>query len=200
MVLRIRDTHVGAWIAYLLPVVQTHWILQGDGSELTGFPLGIFSETGSFYATTNNIQISGSLNVSGSNHQLSGSMVHSGSLTLSGSLFQSGSITTDGDIRATGDVIANYTSDITLKDNIETLTGTLDKIDNIRGVEFDWNNNQQSYTGHDIGVVAQEVELEYPDLVVTRNNGIKAVKYEKLVAVLIEAIKDLNEKIEKLNK
>ena len=125
-------------------------------------------------------------------------MVHSGSLTLSGSLFQSGSITTDGDIRATGDVIANYTSDITLKDNIETLTGTLDKIDNILGVEFDWNNNQQSYTGHDIGVVAQEVELEYPDLVVTRNNGIKAVKYEKLVAVLIEGIKELRKEIKEL--
>jgi len=51
-----------------------------------------------------------------------------------------------------------------------------------------------------MGIIAQEVEKFFPEIVVTRENGFKAVKYEKLVAVLIEAIKDLNTKIDNLNK
>jgi hypothetical protein len=49
--------------------------------------------------------------------------------------------------------------------------------------------------GHDIGVIAQEVEKVFPEIVTTRNNGYKAVKYEKLTAVLIEAVKELTEKL-----
>ena len=47
----------------------------------------------------------------------------------------------------------------------------------------------------DVGIIAQEVEEVFPDLVETRENGYKAVKYDKLVAVLIEAVKELNEKV-----
>lgn len=55
------------------------------------------------------------------------------------------------------------------------------------------------YKGHDLGVVAQEIEKVFPELVATRDTGYKAVKYEKLVAVLIQAVKELNEKVEKLS-
>ena len=51
-------------------------------------------------------------------------------------------------------------------------------------------------SGHDIGVMAQEVERIAPELVITRDNGYKAVKYEKMIALLIEAIKDLSREIE----
>ena len=63
---------------------------------------------------------------------------------------------------------------------------------------FDWiaKDGIHDNKGHDMGIIAQEVEKFFPEIVVTRPNGYKAVKYEKLVAVLIEAIKDLNKKIE----
>jgi hypothetical protein len=55
-------------------------------------------------------------------------------------------------------------------------------------------------SGHDIGVIAQEIEKIAPELVITRDNGYKAVKYEKMIALLIEAIKDLSREIELLKK
>jgi uncharacterized protein YlzI (FlbEa/FlbD family) len=55
-------------------------------------------------------------------------------------------------------------------------------------------------SGHDIGIIAQEVERIAPELVITRDNGYKAVKYEKMIALLIEAIKDLSREIESLKK
>ncbi len=52
--------------------------------------------------------------------------------------------------------------------------------------------------GHDIGVIAQEIERVIPEVVITRENGYMAVRYEKIVALLIQAIKELDLEIEKL--
>jgi hypothetical protein len=49
-----------------------------------------------------------------------------------------------------------------------------------------------------VGVIAQEIEAILPEIVTTRDSGFKGVKYEKLVALLIEAIRELNEKVDKL--
>tara|TARA_R110000822_G_scaffold145919_1_gene284840 strand:- start:1764 stop:2384 length:621 start_codon:yes stop_codon:yes gene_type:complete len=106
--------------------------------------------------------------------------------------------TTAGLIRATNDVVAFYSSDKRLKDNIKPIEGALDKVSKLGGYEFDWNNKQDVYQGHDIGVIAQEVEAVFPELVTTRDSGFKAVKYEKLVSVLIEAIKELRAEVETL--
>ena len=109
---------------------------------------------------------------------------------------------TAGTIRATNDIIAYYSSDNRLKDVKGLVQNALEKVIQLNGVQFDWIAKEGIHenTGHDIGIIAQEIEAFFPEIVVTRSNGYKAVKYEKLVAVLIEAIKDLNEKIEKLNK
>ena len=101
-----------------------------------------------------------------------------------------------GEVRSTGDVIAYYSSDERLKDNIKPIENALDKIDSLGGYEFDWNDNQSTYSGHDIGVIAQEVKDVFPELVIERDNGYLAVKYEKLVAVLIQGIKELKSEIE----
>jgi len=104
-------------------------------------------------------------------------------------------------IRCVGDVVAYYSSDSQFKDNVETLEGALDKVKAIRGVRFDWNDKQDVYTGHDIGVIAQEVEEVLPELVHHReHNDSKAVDYVKLTAVLIEAVKELSAKVEELEK
>jgi hypothetical protein len=108
--------------------------------------------------------------------------------------------TTAGLIRATNDVIAFYSSDERLKDNKVLLTEALDKVNKLNGYEFDWipmvgiHENE----GHDIGVIAQEVEKILPEVVTTRDNGYKAVKYEKIVALLIEAIKELSNEVKEL--
>ena len=109
---------------------------------------------------------------------------------------------TTGLIRATNDVVAFYSSDKRLKDNIETIKSPLEKLDKINGVEFDWIPKEGIHEneGHDIGVIAQEVEKVIPEIVQTRDNGYKAVKYEKIVPLLIESIKELKAEIEELKK
>lgn len=105
-----------------------------------------------------------------------------------------GNLNVAGFIRATGDIVAYYSSDIKLKDNISNITNSLEKIDKINGVEFDWKENEL-HTGHDVGIIAQEIEEVLPEAVTTRENGIKAVRYEKLIPLLIECIKDLKKQI-----
>jgi trimeric autotransporter adhesin len=86
------------------------------------------------------------------------------------------------------------TSDQRLKNNISTLEGSLDKISRLRGVHFDSKEagHVNKGDGKHIGVIAQELEKEYPELVVgDEKTGYKAVAYDKLTAVLIEAVKEL---------
>jgi hypothetical protein len=111
---------------------------------------------------------------------------------------------TTGEIRVEGEVTAYYTSDARLKENVTPLYGALDKVSLIRGVSFDWTEEHIAERGgeddyfvrkHDVGVIAQEVEAVLPQVVATRNNGFKAVRYEKIVPLLIEAIKELKAEI-----
>ena len=101
-------------------------------------------------------------------------------------------------IEASGDVIAFGSSDERLKDNIQPITEPLWKINQIGGYTFDWNDKQETYKGSDVGVVAQEIEEVLPEIVTTRGNGFKAVKYEKIVPLLIESIKELKQEVDEI--
>ena len=103
-------------------------------------------------------------------------------------------------IEASGDVIAFGSSDERLKDNIQPITEPLWKESQIGGYTFDWNDKQDTYEGHDVGVVAQEIHKVLPEVVAERSNGYLGVKYEKIVPLLIESIKELNKKIEHIEK
>jgi hypothetical protein len=95
-----------------------------------------------------------------------------------------------------GDIYANNfvtSSDINLKTNIKTLEDSLNTVLNLRGVSFEWIGNSRKQ----IGLIAQEVEPVVPYLV-QESDGIKSVNYPVIVALLIEAIKELNQKIERL--
>jgi len=112
---------------------------------------------------------------------------------------------TAGRIDASNDVVAYSTSDKRLKENIKPLDNALDKVMNISGVSFDWKELTEKEketihgnTGHDVGVIAQEIEKVLPEVVTERDNGYKAVKYEKLVPLLIEAIKQQQVQIDEL--
>jgi 2C-methyl-D-erythritol 2,4-cyclodiphosphate synthase len=99
-----------------------------------------------------------------------------------------------------GDVVAFAASDERLKDNIKLIKKPLSKILSLDPVEFDWNEKQETYKGHDIGLIAQQVEAIAPELVTTRSNGYKAIKYDKLNSLLVGAIKEQQQQIESLQK
>lgn len=96
----------------------------------------------------------------------------------------------------------NETSDARLKKNIATIDSALEKLTQLRGVTFNWkaNENKDRYfeTTEQIGVIAQEIELVFPQLVYTDKQGFKSVDYSKLSAILIEALKDLFAKMQNM--
>lgn len=112
----------------------------------------------------------------------------------------------DGEIRASGNITAYYTSDQRLKTNIKKIESALDKVQSIGGYTFDWSDDVLKSRGgedgyfvrsHDVGVIAQQIESVLPEAVVERSDGFKAVRYELLVPLLIEAIKELSSKVDK---
>jgi len=123
-----------------------------------------------------------------------------GFTTFSGDFWHSGSGVTfcGGPIHCCDDIIAFYgqSSDVSLKENISTLDNPLEKLVSIRGTEYDWKEGNKNYQGHDIGVIAQEVEKVLPEAVSTKPDGTKGVHYNKLIPLLIEAVKDLSNKVD----
>ena len=114
---------------------------------------------------------------------------------------------TTGQIRATDDITAFYSSDVALKENIHNIPSASEKIEQLNGVLFDWkqeyidtNGGEDGYfvRKSDVGVIAQDVEKVLPEIVGTRPNGIKAVKYDRLCALLIEGFKEMKQEIKQL--
>ena len=104
-----------------------------------------------------------------------------------------------GNIRASADITAYHTSDRRYKENLKNISEPNEKIKRINGYEFDWNEKHEVYKNtHDIGVIAQEIEEVLPEIVVEREDGYKAVRYEKIIPLLIESNKDLVQRVEGL--
>jgi len=108
----------------------------------------------------------------------------------------------DGDLHADGDVIAYSTttaSDRKLKDNITTVEDALDKVKQLNGVEFTWKKDGKKSAG----VIAQDVEKVLPQAVkivkdLNSNDEYKTVKYDALISILVESIKELSARVEEL--
>ena len=116
---------------------------------------------------------------------------------------------TVGEIRASNNITAYYSSDICLKENLNPIENSIEKIQAISGYNFDWKDEVIKERGgeddyfvrkSDVGVVAQEIEAILPEACATRPDGTKAVRYEQLVPLLIEGIKELKAEIEELKK
>ena len=156
-----------------------------------------------FQTTNTGVSITGNVIATGTLRTNSGATM-TGSLYVSGSIGgDAGAISASGDIVADGDIIAYNASDEKLKDNIEVIQGSLDKIGDIRGVEFDWNEKSPGWArerGHDVGVIAQEVQKVLPEIVTKRKNGYLGVDYKRIVPLLIESIKELKQEVEELKK
>jgi hypothetical protein len=107
-------------------------------------------------------------------------------------------LSVNGGIWAEGDVVSRGTillSDARYKTNVQTFRDALDRIDALRGVTFDWNRDafpaKDFPQGTQIGFIAQEVERVLPELVRTQESGYKAVLYQNVVPILVEAVKAL---------
>ena len=105
--------------------------------------------------------------------------------------------TITGILSVTDDITAFYSSDARLKDNITPIDDPLAKVLSISGNTFTWNDKSH-HSGEDVGVVAQEIQEVLPQIVTLRDSGYLAVDYQKIVPLLIEAIKELSAKVEKL--
>jgi hypothetical protein len=109
-----------------------------------------------------------------------------------------------GQIEATGDVIAFSASDMTFKKDISPIQNALDMINKLSGNTFTWSTDLFTLLPYengtkDTGILAQEVEaLGLPGVTTTRGDGVKAVRYDRLIPVLIEAVKELTAKVNTL--
>jgi hypothetical protein len=87
------------------------------------------------------------------------------------------------------------TSDVTKKENVETVVNALETTSQLRGVDFTWKENGLKSSG----VIAQEAEKIVPHLVHTNaNTGMKSFNYDGLIGVLIEAVKELKAEVDAL--
>jgi hypothetical protein len=114
---------------------------------------------------------------------------------------------TTGEIRATNNITAYFSSDRTLKQNIQDVTNALDIVCAIGSKTFDWTDAYLEAHGgedgyfmqkSDFGVIAQDVQDVFPQAVRTREDGTLAVDYEKLAVLSFGAIKELVKRIEVL--
>jgi hypothetical protein len=119
--------------------------------------------------------------------------------SLFGEIHCDSNILAQGDITAEGDITAANLSDKRLKNDISLIENPLLKIISLDAIEFNWNDKQSTHQGHDIGLIAQQVEKIAPEIVKERSNGYKALKYEKVIPLLVGAIKEQEEKIQILN-
>ena len=112
---------------------------------------------------------------------------------------------TTGEIRATNNITAYYSSDRRLKENISNIPNALDKVNQLNGVTFDWTEAYMKQHGgedgyfvkkNDTGLIAQDVEQVLPEIVRSNKDGYLGVQYDKVVGLLVEAIKELKNEIE----
>ena len=165
--------------------------ISGTGNILT---TGYMSATGDI--TGGNLLTGGSISVT--------SNVYANSLGVG-----TAASGTAGEIRATNNITAYYSSDARLKQNVKNIADPITKLMTLNGVEFDWTDEYIARHGgedgyfvrrHDVGVIAQELQAVLPELVVDQADGYKAVKYDRIIALLIEAIKAQQREIDELKR
>jgi hypothetical protein len=176
-------------------------LIQGDNGirvDVTDDTAVLSLSASIFNITPSSATINVPLSITG-NTNVVGNTIATGYLSAGSNIFARGSITSFGTIYSYGDVIAYYTSDRSLKTNINKIDQPLIKLKTLNGYEFDWKDNAPEHLrGHDIGVIANEVEDTLPEAVINRPDGVKAVNYNKIVPLLIESIKELTNKVEQL--
>ena len=172
----------------------------------------VLGDSGLTYNSNTNLLtvVIGSVNASGDNNNfgntsLDATTVESLDVTnttastsrTTGAVTIAGGLGVVGAIFAGGDITAFNTSDRRLKDNIKPIENSLSKVESLSGNTFTWKE-EALHSGEDVGVIAQEVQEVLPTSVTERDDGTLAVNYEKLVPLLIEAVKELSSEVKEL--
>jgi hypothetical protein len=175
--------------------------------DTTTGPLMLNSVSG-ITSVRDNLQVDNNLTVDGNatlGNATSDATTVSGTLAVqsttdsssktTGAVVVSGGVGIGKELHVGGDITAFASSDINLKENINVIPNALDKVNAISGNTFTWKSGK----GDDTGVIAQEIEaLGLPGVTTTREDGTKAVRYERLVPLLIQAIKELEARVKTL--
>ena len=192
----------------------TNFNIQASGNASTNISAGeTINYTGSGATTVtrsgNTITIASTDTNTDTNTQYSAGT----GISLSGTTFSIGqpvattSTVTFGEVRSSGDITAFYSSDYALKENINPISNALDKVSQLGGYNFDWKDSHIESRGgidnmfvkkSDVGIIAQEVQKVLPEAVGERKDGTLGVRYELLVPLLVESIKELKSEIESL--
>jgi hypothetical protein len=109
-------------------------------------------------------------------------------------------LTINGAITATGDITAYYTSDKRHKNNIQIIPNALEKVRTLNGVTWEWNDdvNEVTKSTPKTGLIAQEVQSVLPEVVIEKVDGFLGLDYSKMMGLMVEAIKEQQLHIEKL--
>jgi hypothetical protein len=143
--------------------------------------------------TNATLSVNGNIRAVGANKTISGSATSTGSF---------GCVESAGAIRAGDDVIAFHSSDERLKNNITIIENPIDKVKQLRGIEYEWNELQHNYPSgsKDSGIIAQDVQRVLPQIVKEKRDGYLGVRHDRLVGLLIESVKEQQEQIDELKK
>ena len=161
---------------------NTYYVTMSDQTSGSEGTLSISSDRMSFVPNPGRLSV----------NQIRSTSSTASSSTSSGSLVVTGGVGIGGQMTAVSIV---ETSSITLKENINPIQNALDSILQLKGVTYDRLDNNE----HESGLIAEWTEKVIPELVTRDTNGdVVGIKYTKLTAYLIEAIKSLNTEIDKL--
>ena len=130
-----------------------------------------------------------------------GNMFVQGSVAIGGlAIDADNELFVDGNIAATGNITAFFTSDERLKNNVVRIENGLSIINQLRPIEFEWDEKSPFYHDkfRDYGLLAQEVEKVLPNIVGEMKDGYKGIKYEKIIPFLIDSIQQLTKRVEEL--
>ena len=161
--------------------ISSALIVSGTGVTATTLNVSGFS-------TISSALIVAGTGITATTLNISGVSTHVGVSTFQSSLFGRQALFV-GVVTATD---FNSSSDINLKDNVQTFTNALDIVKDLRGVRFEWKENHKP----SIGIIAQELETVLPELVAGEDP--KSVNYNGLIGVLIEAVKELSQEVQYL--
>ena len=130
-----------------------------------------------------------------------GNMFVQGSVAIGGlAIDADNELFVDGNIAATGNITAFFTSDERLKNNVVRIEDGLSIINQLRPIEFEWDEKSPFYHDkfRDYGLIAQEVEKVLPNIVGEMKDGYKGIKYEKIIPFLVDSIQQLTKRVEEL--
>jgi len=199
----VTSTDAADWTAKILNTNNAAYGLSIENIKSTaGYGLAVYTGSGTGFFVRNNGNVGIGVSTPKKKLHVGGSALIE-HLTLGESLTRLYPIRLEvfGGINARGPVYASCgmltCSDVRYKKDLKPIENALDRVIQLRGVSFNWKDESMG-KGQQLGVIGQEVEKVFPEVVSTDSDGYKSVAYSQLVAPLIEAIKELKAENETL--